>query len=248
MKQIHTLLSVLLFVSFTSAYGQCEPDTANCKDINDPGEFCPRQLPAAIINQEYEAVITAITPGSFTLPQGTILIDHIVVDSVTNFPPGISYESSSNKFYADSAYCIRVFGTPTEAGSFPLSIYVTPYINFGGSVVPVDPVKDDTSVVMSVEHPSGIEPDRAHVFRVLPNVPNPFLETTRISFYSPFDQRVELRVYNILGEMLHEESAGFSPGEHSFEYDGGGLQPGTYIYRITNQKEIFTGKFIKARR
>jgi len=117
----------------------------------------------------------------------------------------------------------------------------------GGQVILGGQYMDDSSVVMLVENASGIIPEQAHEFKMLPNVPNPFLETTRISFYTPFDQVVELRIFNILGEMLHYEYAGYSPGEHSFGYDGYDLQPGTYIYRVTGRKEFFTGKFIKAR-
>lgn len=247
MKKTLSFLFLSLFVSLTNTYGQCEPDTTDCKNEDGLGAFCPRQLPVATVNKEYEAVITAIPPGEVTIPQGTFLIDHIVVDSVKNFPPGISYESNAEKYYADSAYCIRVFGTPTVADAYPLEIYITAHVNLGGNLIPY-PVENDTSVIMLVQYASDIDLSRAYEFKILPNVPNPFLETTRISFYTPFDQRVELRVYNILGEMLHEESNGYSPGEHSFEYDGSGLQPGTYIYRVSNQKELFTGKFIKARR
>jgi hypothetical protein len=111
------------------AFAQCTPDTANCKDTGNPGEFCPRSLPGATVNQAYEAVITVIPPGSFTLPApyGTIEIEYIVVDSVKNMPEGITYQASAEKFYSDSAYCILISGTPTTAGEYPLELYVSPF-------------------------------------------------------------------------------------------------------------------------
>jgi hypothetical protein len=44
------------------------------------------------------------------------------------------------------------------------------------------------------------------------------------------------------------EKQGFPPGENYFDFTGESLQPGTYIYRITNSEEVVTGKLIKARR
>ena len=32
-----------------------------------------------------------------------------------------------------------------------------------------------------------------------------------------------------------------------FQFDGSGLLPGTYFYRITNSSDFYTGKFIKSR-
>ena len=77
-------------------------------------------------------------------------------------------------------------------------------------------IVDDTSVVMTVHETSGIDPYPMHEFRVLPNVPNPFSDVTRLGFYTPFDDRIELKVYNILGKLMHEEMQGSPPGEYLF--------------------------------
>jgi len=228
-------------------YGQCEPDPG-CEDILEPGEICPRQLPDATVNLPYEEEITVIPPGEATLGDVTIVIDHIILDSLGNLPEGISYAANAEQLFADSAYCINISGTPAAAGEYPLSIYITPWIELGGEVIPYLQIVNDTSVVLTVNEPSGLDPSRTNEFHVLTNVPNPFSDVTRIGFFTPFDDRIELEVYNILGELMHSEKQGVPPGEHYFEFDGHVLQPGTYIYRVTNYQTIFTGKFIKARR
>ena len=106
---------------------------------------------------------------------------------------------------------------------------------------------DSSSVVLTVNETSGIDPYQIHEFRVLPNVPNPFSDATRLGFFTPFDDRIELKVYNILGKLMHEEMQGAPPGEHYFQFDGSTLLPGTYFYRITNSSKYYTGKFIKSR-
>lgn len=248
MKNYARIVAVL-FIIFTGArlHAQCDPDTS-CVDVDFPGEFCPRVLPEAIVDVPYEAVITVVPPGEIVTPLGTAFISHIFIDSVRNIPDGIIYEANADTLYADSAYCILISGIPTTAGVDTLEIFVTPWLLMAGIAIPAEQVVDDTSVVVTVLSASGLDPMQVNEFRVLPNVPNPFYGTTRIGFFTPFDDHVELQVFNILGEMLYRETQGFPPGEHHFIYDGNRLKPGTYFYRVSNHKGVYTGKFIKAKR
>ncbi|MFH0756622.1 MAG: T9SS type A sorting domain-containing protein [Bacteroidota bacterium] len=252
MKEPIRLFALAAFVFFSGSFlnGQCVPDIEGCIDINEPGQMCPSVLKEATVNVYYEQVLTVIPPNSVELPPYPVLdIAYIILDTVLNIPGGLTYEANADTFYANTAYCILISGTPTKAGVDTLSISVTPFINHPTlGIFPVPSVVNDTSVVVTVHEPAGLDPAKYYDFQVLPNIPNPFSVVTKIGFYSPFDERVELAVYNILGERLHEEKQGVPPGEHYFDFTGESLQPGTYIYRITNTKEVFTGKFIKARK
>lgn len=250
MKNLSRLFAFLAISVFTlfELSAQCEPDTANCKDTGDPGQICPRNLPSAVVDEPYDEVITVIAPDTAFVGGFQIGLAYIIVDSVVNIPPGLEYYANADIFYPDSAYCIQITGTPIEVGDFPLSIYVSAYIYFGeGLVVNAGQVVDDTSVVVTVYETAGLNPFKTHEFQVLPNAPNPFTEITRLGFYTPFDEYVKLQVYNILGEMMHEEIQGAPSGEHYFDFNGSALKPGTYFYRVTNSSELFTGKFIKSR-
>jgi len=249
MKKITRLFAIISISAFASMEiaAQCVPDTVNCKDTGNPGQICPQTLPEVEVNVFYDEVITVIAPGIFVYQENLITVSYIVVDSVTNLPPGIEYFPNAIEFYPDSAYCVQITGTPTEAGNFPLAIYVSPFIDLGLGPMNAGQIVDDTSVVMTVLGPSGIDPFQVYEFHMLPNVPNPFSDFTKLGFFTPFDDRIELEVYNILGELMHEETQGSSPGEHYFQFNGSGLLPGTYFYRVTNSNKFFTGKFIKTR-
>ena len=250
MKKLKTLLlvPVLACIPVLTLWAQCEPDTANCKDTGEPGQICPPNLPDAVLNEAYDEVITVIAPDTASVGEIQVGLAYVTVDSVENLPPGVTYLLNADIFYPDSAYCIQIFGTPTEAGKFPLRITVSAYINIGaGVVVKGGEVVDSTSVSLFVNWPSGLDPSRHHEFHVFPNSPNPFSELTRIGFYTPYDDYVTLQVYSILGEMLHEELQGASPGENYFEFNGSSLNPGSYFYRISNRSGLYTGKFIKSR-
>ena len=250
MKKLARLCVILCISVFSVAEtsAQCEPDTANCKDTGDPGQICPKNLPEATVNQPYDEVITVIAPDTASVSNIQIGLAYIVIDSVNGLPDGIEYYTNAIKFYPDSVYCVQIVGTPTEAGDFPLSIYVTAFVDIGtGEPISAGQVVDDTSVVLTVQEPSGIDPYQVNEFQVLPNVPNPFVDITKLGFFTPFDDRIQLEVYNILGELMHEEMQGSPPGEHYFKFNGSGLLPGTYFYRVTNSTRFYTGKFIKSR-
>ena len=250
MKKLARLCAILFISVFAVAEisAQCEPDTANCKDTGDPGQICPSVLPEVTVNAPYDEVVTVIPPASFEYLGTVIEVAYIVIDSVKNLPPGIDYYTNATKFYPDTVYCVQIVGTPTEAGNFSLAIYVTPFVDIGtGDTISAGQVVDTTSVVLTVHGTSGINPYQVNEFQVIPNVPNPFVDITKLGFFTPFDDRIQLEVYNILGELMHEEMQGSPPGEHYFKFNGSGLLPGTYFYRVTNSTRFYTGKFIKSR-
>ncbi len=248
MKKIASLLAALVFGFFTSIQisAQCTPDP-NCVDVGEPGEYCPQNFPAIILDVAYDEVITFIIALDFEHNGTSYTLDSLAVDSVRNVPPGMTYNSSSTGYVPDKAYCSQLVGTPTQAGEYAIQFYLSPYIDLGSGPELLGSFLDDTSIVVTVYDPSGLNPYQINEFQVLPVVPNPYTEFTQLSFYTPFDDHVQLQVYNILGEKMHEEKKGAAPGEHQFEFNGSSLLPGTYFYRVINSHNLYTGKFIKTK-
>lgn len=244
-KKLATAIAMVFAATGLSA--QCEPDTVDCIDTGLSGEICPRYLPEATVNIEYDESITVIPPSEFSYSGSTIVISYITVDSVLNLPEGMNYQANASKFYPDTAYCVQIFGTPAASGSYPLSIYVSVFINLGTGPILAAQLVDDTSVVMSVNDPTGLNTLENNDFHVLPTVPNPFTESVLLGYYTPDDDQISLKVYNILGKLVHEEMQWAPPGEHRFGFDGRTLLPGTYFYRVTSSHQLQTGKFIKSR-
>ena len=130
-------------------WGQCTPDPG-CVDINEPGEICPARLPDGVIGVPYEHAITILPPDTAVVGGNTYVLAFIVIDSVRNLPPGISYTAYNDLYYPGTAYCIDIQGTPTTEGDYNLEIYITPYIKYGDGGLPGPQVKDDSSIVMTV--------------------------------------------------------------------------------------------------
>ncbi len=239
-------LIIILAIALCSGMklsAQCEPDTANCEDIGDPGQICPNDLPSGVLNVIYDEVITIIPPGSFD----AYVLSYIVIDSVKNLPPGIDYFPNADIFYPDTVYCIQLSGTPTQVGDFTLAIYISPFIDVLGTPTKGPQVVDDSSLVVTIQKTLGIEPNQMTEFIVYQNVPNPFSFRTSLAYYTPNQDQIELSIYNILGVLVHQEKEWSAPGKHNFKFDGKELQPGTYLYRIKAGNDFYSGKILKSR-
>lgn len=241
------LASLIAGLSLTvQLSAQCTPDPG-CLDTLLPGEYCPQDFPPLLLDVPYDEVLTFILALEIESNGTVYTLDSIAVDSVRNIPPGLTYSSSANGYVPDSAYCSQLSGTPTQAGEFPIAFYLEPFVDFGSGPVSLGQYIDDTSVVITVYDPTGIGPQQVDQFQILPIVPNPFSEITRISYYTPFEERVSLQVYNILGKLMYEEIQSTTSGEHQFVFNGSELLPGTYFYRVVNSHKLYTGKFIKSK-
>jgi len=249
MKRIIPYILIFCFalLSAIQVLAQCEPDTT-CLDVNEAVAFCPKVLPDGIIDEPYETVLTVVPPSEFELEGIRLNVEYLEIDSVTNFPPGITYATNAERFYADSAYCVLISGTPAATGEFTLRLYATPYIRYPLLGVLKGPQAiDNTSIVLSVNNVTGFDFSDTKKFEVFQNAPNPFTERTRIGFYSPVSDNVDLKIYNILGELIHEESRLVIPGEHFFRFDGSELLPGSYLYRVKSSTSHVTLKLVKTR-
>tara|TARA_R110000868_G_scaffold294140_1_gene554735 strand:+ start:101138 stop:104020 length:2883 start_codon:yes stop_codon:yes gene_type:complete len=77
------------------------------------------------------------------------------------------------------------------------------------------------------------------------NYPNPFNPSTNISFNIPNAGKVELSVFNILGQKVHTlVNENLSAGLHSVTFDATGLTSGVYFYRLTDGINIATQKML----
>jgi hypothetical protein len=248
MKRTATLLALMIagLTGFTQLSAQCDPDTENCIDTGEPGQFCPLSLPDAGLNTLYDEVVTIIPPGAYTVFGNDVTILFIEIDSVKNLPPGVDYFPNSDRFYPDTAYCIQLTGTPTQSGEFDLAIYIGATIDLLGTPTRI-PVVNDTSVSITVVDILGSRARDFSGFQLYQNVPNPFFEGTRLGCYTPVEVKIDLSVYNILGVQVYHESDLVAPGEHEFRFDGRDLQPGTYLYKVSTGTTYFTGKLMKSR-
>lgn len=226
--------------------GQCTPDTTCTDTGGEPGQICPDSIPRGVIGEAYETIVTILPPPAALVFNQTIPVLKIHLDTIQNLPDGIEYVIDNGDMYPDSLYCLVLHGIPTTAGIYPLRISVTatveliPGIGFNQSVV------DSTSVVFTVDQTSGIDQSSdTDGFKILQSSPNPFYDYTRIGYLTNKPVLAELRVFNLLGQVIYTEKLQGNSGSCYFDFSGGDLRSGTYIYSITADNNIYTGRFMK---
>jgi hypothetical protein len=142
-----------------------------------------------------------------------------------NQPVGIFYNSSNNKF--------ALFDFPlyymiqTEARQ----LIVEALTNFG-----------EVLGIEQDENRDGILPDK---FLFYQNYPNPFNQETSIKFDLPSPVKVNLVIYNTIGEKLTELiNRHLDAGTYRVEFNAGNLPSGIYFYQITAGDFVQTKKMI----
>ena len=238
---------LLIFGLPQMSFSQCEPDIINCLDTDEPGQMCPSVLPDGFLGEYYEQIITVLTPESGNVGELNITIHHLKLESIENLPEGITYNSETDEFVANEAYCLSLTGTPIVTGTYNLKITVIPYIRVLGLAVKWGEYVDSTSIVMNIGVSSYTNPLGNQDFALINAYPNPFSSSTRIGYTESDVEDVELRVYNMLGRQMHYEMMESEIGENYFDFSGQDLPPGYYIYSVIRKNRPIMGRMIKSR-
>lgn len=83
-------------------------------------------------------------------------------------------------------------------------------------------------------NPTGIdEKNIPSEYELVQNYPNPFNPNTMIKFNIPVDSKVELIVYNSLGEIVTKLVDAYKPaGQYNISFDASKLTSGVYFYKL----------------
>jgi len=146
------------------------------------------------------------------------------------------YRSTSLPIQFDDARSIVAVQSSTSYAEQPLP---PPGVTYYYGVTALDRLQNESSVsnIMGLTSTGvvGIEQEVSIAKTLLlhQNYPNPFNPTTIIAFHLPIEQKVSLRVYDLLGREIRVLADGMlSAGDHFSQFDGSGLASGVYVYRI----------------
>ncbi len=98
------------------------------------------------------------------------------------------------------------------------------------------------STIQAIEEHFPPKPEKLILFQ---NYPNPFNAATTLEFYLPADIKIELSIYNLLGQKLAILYNGFMPsGEHRISWDSSPYPSGIYFARLRTGDKIHARKMI----
>jgi len=245
---LFTIIFAIYFYNFSTVFAQCTPD-ANCTDTGNPGEICPLTMPSGVLNVPYNQVITVIPPTHGDVGGVDINVCAVKVQSVTGLPPGLTYACAPSNCYflvtsPITSYCVLLSGTPSAVGTYKVKITVRPYINSKGCVWSSTEVVD-SSLSITI-NPTASVNDLSLNKNILSCTQNPYSISTQISYFSTTQGEVELKIHDMLGNVVYKEKLNASIGDNVFKFTGSSLNRGVYIYTVSTKKSVLTKKLIKS--
>ncbi len=140
----------------------------------------------------------------------------------------ISADANGNCYVIGAFKETAIFGTTNLTSAGDYDIFVAKY---------------GASEINDVERNENKQiPETVLLFQ---NYPNPFNPNTTISYSLPKATKVELKVYNLLGQeiatLANEEK---SPGNYEVNFNAANLSSGVYIYKLQAEEFVQTRKML----
>jgi hypothetical protein len=248
-----TSLFSVLFISLMlwagTSFGQCVPDSSVIS-IGGAGIMAPDTLDFIEL-QTYTINITIIAPDTGTAgTYGFVNLDSIIIKSITNQPGWMNY--SCDNIYCRYVHgvlqCAQVIGTPPagSADTLYLHVLVDAWIHIGPVAIKAASDADGGTIVVIIHGAIGTPEYSKINFEVIQNEPNPFKSETHIGCTTKNSESVSLRVVDMLGNMVYNESMQTRTGTNYFNFNGSELSNGVYFYSVYNgQNHVATRKMVK---
>lgn len=248
MKKI--LLSLLFaFVVFgiNTVNAQCTPDP----NLNNPGisPDSATNLPPAYVNVPYNTTMTANVPIDTSQGGVPVTIEKICIKSIELTSPltGFTWTTNTadNCFPGGTKKCLLLQATPGTAdiGVHNLIVSLETNASLGG-MFPLTQKDTIRYYRIVVSNGAGIKVEDGRKFFALQNTPNPFANTTDIHFNSPTSANYTFTVYNMIGEVVYNETITSVYGGNTYTFNGSKLDEGIYFYKLTNGTNSFTQRMI----
>lgn len=83
--------------------------------------------------------------------------------------------------------------------------------------------------------------NQLHSFVLEQNYPNPFNSSTAIAFYLPNENKVNLKIFNTIGQVVATLAEGeLQAGNHIFQWEAGNIPSGIYYYVLSTGSQTET--------
>lgn len=241
-------LFVVAAMSIISVKAQCTPDlTLTTPDI------LPKELKSGTLNSSYEQIIQYFMNKDTTVDvMGTsqkATIDSLYVTYVLGLPKGLTFNCHNPVcgIAGNQNGCVRLYGTPTEAGTFPIMVILTikatitiPFIgNINRTILDTN---SHYSILISKTSgiPELVASKQAQVF------PNPTSEAASFRCWGTTNETVVMETIDIQGKLVSESSHDLHMGENAFFMETAHLPAGMYVTRfIQSDGTKISAKWIK---
>ncbi|MCS6991042.1 MAG: T9SS type A sorting domain-containing protein [Chitinophagales bacterium] len=203
-------------------------------------------LPVAVVGQPYEAVAQFKVPDTTIYNNNLIAVYQVALVGIlglADIPASVPFSYACNPpscvFFADSVGCVRITGTPTLAGTYPLiiqaNVFLTPvlYIPFptpGYRIV----VQEDVGVTQQSSQQS------------VTLFPNPADALIAIRIPKEPARLLTASFYDIQGRLIRQETWNGSATTNQWLLDVSTLDAGIYFIAIQWEEGAQVVKLVKS--
>jgi hypothetical protein len=248
MKKLLLLFTAALTFVYSNSNAQsCTPNlTPDGTSSISPDTIV--NLPHATVGQTYSTDIQ-FAVGDDTM--GFDIISFNLVD-VTGLPPGFSYTTnpSNGVFPGSSLGCMNATGNPTPGmeGTYPLVVSVNGYVGpvAPGFEIPVS--FTGYKIIIDADGTVGVSTNAADKFELGQNIPNPASDATRISFTSTTNEKMELNIFNCLGQNIFKQNVDAIKGSNFVNISTAEFADGIYIYTLRNSATTLSSRMVVSKK
>lgn len=246
------LLLSAFALSTAAASAQCTPDPLYADSVFGVWPDTTTNFMPGMVGVFYSDTLNLIVPLNASQipadpPYPALALDSIQLEGVSGLPPGITVSCNSQTpaactYLPAMLGCGLLQGTPTQTGTYPLTIDVRAWATvpfFGVQSVPVSfggyeiVITDNNTAVLGLNNTA-----LAHVR----NVPNPFANRTTIEFSTGKAGAAQIKVFNLVGEEMWREVVQTKAGLNRVPFEGAQLPAGVYLYKIEAGSQTYTGR------
>lgn len=243
----HTILFVIsCLVTVTHVYSQaCIPEWTQPGSGIYPDTIT--NMPAGPANVAYDFTVQFKVPlvDSSIVSTGISVnrVELTGVNGLENIPSSVPFHYNCNPsnctFKADSVGCVRIQGTPTAEGIYPLiitaKVYFTPVL-----FIPVD----FSGYKIEISNTIGLPSLAGTQFDAEQNSPNPASTSTSFNVNLSGSGRIEISVSDIFGNEVHRSAILGKYGVNPVMIDVSDYTEGIYFYTARCDGHSITKKMV----
>lgn len=247
---IRTLLFATLVAASFQVSAQCVPNQMYADSVYGVWPDTTQNFVNGMVNTFYSDTLTVLIPSQANLIDPSlpaVTLDSVQMNNITGLPPGISVMCNSQTggactYLANQVGCGLLQGTPTVAGTYPITINVTAYATFFG--VQSFPQAFTGYSITIMPAAAGIGDIAVLTLDGVKNVPNPFTDRTTIEFNLAKAGMAHVKVFNLVGEQLWKTTVQGKPGSNRVPFALNTLENGIYLYSVEAGGVNFTGRMM----
>lgn len=249
---VRTLLVAACAAATIGASAQCVPNQLYADSVYGVWPDTLENFANGMVGVFYSDTLQILVPSSASAIDPSypsfVTIDSVRMDQLSGLPPGITVNCNSQTagpctYLANQVGCGLLEGTPTQQGTFPITIDVTVYLNVFGSTQSVAQSFSGYSITIlpntvGIGDIETVNAGKAH------NVPNPFAARTSIEFNLQRATPASISVFNLVGKQIWKQTVQGKAGNNRVPFSAENLENGIYLFHVEAAGHTSTGRMV----